>query len=142
MPNSAPATPAPRLRGGARGILVAAGVLLALATALGALGTHALRSRLAPAQLEIYATAVRYHYFNALGLLGIGILARTLDGALLRWAAALVLAGGVLFCGGLYAGSLGVPYAVAILPPIGGLALMVGWLAFAIGVARIPRALP
>jgi hypothetical protein len=53
----------------AKSILVSAGVLLALGTVFGAVGTHALRARLTPDQLGVFETAVRYHFYNALGLL-------------------------------------------------------------------------
>jgi uncharacterized membrane protein YgdD (TMEM256/DUF423 family) len=119
-----------------RATLIAAGLLLALATALGAVGTHVLRPNLSAEQLDIYDTAVRYHFFNALGLLGVGAVARTFRSALLRWAAALILTGIVLFCGGLYAGVFGVQGAVRILPPFGGMTLITGWLLFAVAIWR------
>ncbi len=123
-------------------MLITAGLLLALATALGAIGTHMLRPRLSAEQLEIYDTAVRYHFFNALGLLGMGAVARTFDSVLLRLAAALILIGVVLFCGGLYAGVFGVRGAVRIVPPCGGMALSIGWLLFAVAIWRKSPANP
>jgi len=46
-------------------------------------------------------------------------------------AAGLFVAGGVLFSGSLYAAALGAPAAVLMATPVGGLALMAGWLALA-----------
>jgi len=40
--------------------LAIAGLLLALATACGAFGAHALRGQLAPERLQLWETAVRY----------------------------------------------------------------------------------
>ena len=60
-------------------ILAIAGVLLALATVSGAFGAHALKAHLSPDRLQVYETAVRYHFFHALGLLGIGLAVRTID---------------------------------------------------------------
>jgi len=120
----------------ARTILTVAGVLLALATIFGAVGTHALRARLTPDQLAVFETAVRYHAYNALGLLGIGVVALTVNSALLRWAAGLVLAGIVLFSGALYLASLGAPRPIHALPPFGGVALIAGWIVFAVAVWR------
>jgi uncharacterized membrane protein YgdD (TMEM256/DUF423 family) len=120
----------------ARWILTAGGALLALATVAGAFGAHALHSRLAPEQLELYETAVRYFFYNALGVLGIGAVARTSDAAALRWAAALVIGGLVLFCGSLFALAAGAPRATGIITPLGGTALIAGWIAFALGVWR------
>ena len=113
-----------------RRTLALAGLLLALATVVGAFGAHALKT-LPPDRLEVYETGVRYHFFNALGLLGIGLALRSVDAALLRWSAGLVLAGIVLFSGSLYALTFGAPRALGVVTPIGGLALIAGWLAFA-----------
>jgi len=65
-----------------------AGVLLALGIAAGALGTHVLRARLSPEQLDVFETAVRYHLYNALGLLGLGAVRLSHDSQLLRWSGA------------------------------------------------------
>jgi uncharacterized membrane protein YgdD (TMEM256/DUF423 family) len=122
----------------ARNILIAAGILLALGTVLGAVGTHALRARLTPDQLAVFETGVRYHFYNALGLLGIGVLAVSVNPPLLRWAAALIVAGIVLFSGALYAASLGAPRIIHLLPPFGGLALIGGWVLFVLALWRVP----
>jgi uncharacterized membrane protein YgdD (TMEM256/DUF423 family) len=122
----------------ARNVLVTAGVLLALGTVLGAVGTHALRARLTPDQLGVFETAVRYHFYNALGLLAIGTVALSVNPPLLRWAAALIVAGIVLFSGALYAASLGAPRFIHALPPFGGLALIAGWILFAVSLWRVP----
>ncbi len=116
--------------------LAIAGALLALATVFGAFGAHALKSQLAPDRLQVYETAVRYHFFHALGLLGIGLTLRFVDAALVRWAAMLVLVGIILFSGSLYALTFGAPRIVGPVTPLGGLALIAGWVCFAAGVWR------
>jgi uncharacterized membrane protein YgdD (TMEM256/DUF423 family) len=116
--------------------LAIAGILLALATVLGAFGAHALKAQLSPDRLQVYETAVRYHFFHALGLLGIGLALRTIDSGPLRWAARLVVIGIVVFSGSLYALTFGAPRAIGIVTPFGGLALIAGWIAFAAGVWR------
>jgi len=68
-----------------RPILAAGGVLVALAIALGAFDAHGLHNRLSPDRLQLYETAVRYHFYNALGILAIGVAARSIDAAALRW---------------------------------------------------------
>jgi uncharacterized membrane protein YgdD (TMEM256/DUF423 family) len=120
----------------ARKTLAIAGLLIALATALGAFGAHALKAHLPQDKLQVYETAVRYHFLHALGLLAIGVLLRSLDGALLRWSAALVLAGIVLFSGSLYLLTFGAPRLVGIITPVGGLALIAGWILFAATMLR------
>ena len=116
--------------------LLTAALLLAVATACGAFGAHALRGGLPPERLQVWETAVRYQFFQALGLLGVGLTLRGMDEAALRGAAALIVAGTVLFCGSLYALSLGAPRALGLLTPLGGLAWIGGWLLFAYGVWR------
>jgi uncharacterized membrane protein YgdD (TMEM256/DUF423 family) len=120
----------------ARKTLAIAGLLIALATALGAFGAHALKAHLPQDKLQVYETAVRYHFLHALGLLAIGVLLRSVDGGLLRWSAALVLAGIVLFSGSLYLLTFGAPRVVGIITPVGGLALIAGWIAFAATMLR------
>jgi uncharacterized membrane protein YgdD (TMEM256/DUF423 family) len=115
----------------ARRTLAVAGALIALATALGAFGAHALKAHLTQDKLLVYETAVRYHFIHALGLLAIGVLLRSIDGELLRWSATLLLIGIVLFSGSLYLLTFGAPRFVGIITPIGGLALIAGWILFA-----------
>ena len=117
--------------------LAVAGLLLALATACGAFGAHALRHQLAPERLQLWETAVRYQFFQALGLLGIGLTLRVLDAAPLRAAAALIASGVVLFSGSLYALALGAPRALGVLTPLGGVAWIACWLLFAWGAWRL-----
>jgi uncharacterized membrane protein YgdD (TMEM256/DUF423 family) len=124
--------------------LALAGLLLALATACGALGAHALKGRLPPERLQLWETAVRYHFFQSLGLIGVGLTLRALESGaamlraagVLRAAAALFISGVVLFSGSLYALALGAPRALGILTPLGGLAWIAAWLLFAWGVWR------
>ena len=110
--------------------------MLALGITAGAVGTHVLRARLAPDQLEVFEPAVRYHLYNALGLLGIGAVRMSHDSELLRWSGAALVTGIVLFSGSLYLAALGAPRAIHFLPPVGGLALIAGWLMFALAIWR------
>lgn len=118
-----------------RALLIAA-LLLALATICGALGVHGLKARLTPERLEIWNIAVRWHFLQGLGLLAVGLALRTLEGPAVRAAALLIASGIVLFCGSLYALSLGAPAALGALTPLGGLAWIAGWLSFAWGIWR------
>jgi uncharacterized membrane protein YgdD (TMEM256/DUF423 family) len=116
--------------------LCVAGLLLALATACGAFGAHALKGQLAPERLQLWETAVRYQFFQALGLLGVGLALRSSDAGVLRAAAALLIAGVLLFSGSLYALALGAPRPLGALTPVGGLAWIIGWVLFAYGAWR------
>jgi uncharacterized membrane protein YgdD (TMEM256/DUF423 family) len=119
-----------------RSILAIGGLLVALATVTGAFGAHALQGQLSVERLEVYETAVRYQFFHALGLLAIGIVASAGETTLLRWSAILVMVGIALFSGSIYALSFGAPRPIGIITPIGGTALIAGWIVFVIAVLR------
>jgi uncharacterized membrane protein YgdD (TMEM256/DUF423 family) len=122
----------------AKNILVIGGLLMALGIVAGAVGTHALRARLTADELGVFETAVRYHIYNALGLLIIGAVALGATPPLLRWSVGLIVVGIVLFSGALYAASLGAPRFIHVLPPFGGLSLIAGWILFAVAIWRVP----
>jgi uncharacterized membrane protein YgdD (TMEM256/DUF423 family) len=116
----------------ARLCVLAAAIALAAAVALGAFGAHAVKTRLAPESFAVYQTAVQYHFWHALGLLGVSLLmAQWPTAAGLAWTAWLLIAGLFLFCGSLYALALtGVPW-LGALTPIGGAAFLAAWLILA-----------
>jgi uncharacterized membrane protein YgdD (TMEM256/DUF423 family) len=101
---------------------------------LGAFGAHGLKARLSADMLAVWHTAVQYHAWHALGLLAIGLAGFHLEGHWLKAAGWLLVAGIGLFSGSLYALALGAPRAFGMVTPIGGLGLILGWLAFAVAV--------
>jgi uncharacterized membrane protein YgdD (TMEM256/DUF423 family) len=109
----------------ARGLLLAAALLGAAGVALGAFGAHGLRARLDARGLEVWETAVRYHLVHAVALLA---LALSPYAAQLRTAGWLFAAGIALFSGSLYALALGGPRLLGPVTPLGGFALIAGWL--------------
>jgi uncharacterized membrane protein YgdD (TMEM256/DUF423 family) len=112
-------------------------LLAATGVALGAFGAHALKSRLPPDLLALWHTGVQYHLWHALGVIAVGLSAAIVpDGPWLRGAGALLLAGILLFSGSLYALALGAPRGLGALTPIGGISLMLGWLALVVAVLR------
>jgi uncharacterized membrane protein YgdD (TMEM256/DUF423 family) len=121
----------------ARLFLLLAALAGALAVMLGAFGAHALRAKLGPDLLAIWNTAVQYHFWHALALLAIALVAVHLpDAAALRWAGWLMLAGMVLFSGSLYALALSGVRGLGAITPFGGVAFILGWLALAWAVVR------
>jgi uncharacterized membrane protein YgdD (TMEM256/DUF423 family) len=113
-----------------RRLLGVAALLMALATIAGAFGAHALRAILSAAQLQTLQTGVHYQFFNALGLLALGLwlqLGRTPATAVAR-AGWLIAVGILIFSGSLYALALGAPSTVGAVTPIGGLCMIAGWL--------------
>jgi uncharacterized membrane protein YgdD (TMEM256/DUF423 family) len=117
-------------------ILTVAASLLAVGTLLGAFGAHALSGTLPPDRLEFFNTAVRFQFLHALGLLGVGVAARSIDSSLLRWGAGLLVAGIALFCGSLYGMTFEAPHALSALTAVGGGALVLAWLLVAIAAWR------
>ncbi len=141
-------------------IWIICGALLALAgVAAGAYGAHGLEARLRAAlatewvpetdpALEIsrlmasYEVAVRYQMYHALGLILVGMLAAYRPSRWWTVVAMAFLVGMLVFCGGLYALVFTRDKAWGARVPFGGVALMVGWLALALGAwfARPPAA--
>lgn len=106
-----------------------------LAVLLGAFGAHALRTRLAADMMAVFHTGNQYHFYHALGLLLIGLLAVQLpDSALLRAAGWLMLTGTVLFSGSLYVLAVSGVRGLGAITPFGGLAFLAAWLLLAFAV--------
>ena len=119
-----------------RFLLGSAALALLLAALLGAYGTHGLRDSLSAAAWDSYATAVQYQFYHGLGLIGTTLVAQRYPASkLIASAGWLLLTGVILFCGSIYATTFGAPASVGSMAPIGGLAFMLGWLSFGVGVA-------
>jgi uncharacterized membrane protein YgdD (TMEM256/DUF423 family) len=127
--------------------VVAGAALLALATIAGAVGSHALPHTWSGQRVHIYDIAVRYQFFQSLGLLAMGIWLGTRDLETLpshrrlrvqRCAsvARTLLIGIVLFCGSLYGLALRAPRWVGLLTPVGGALMIVAWGVFAVEAWR------
>ncbi len=87
--------------------------------------------------LAVWSTGVQYHLWHALGMILVGLAAAVVaDGPWLRAAGWLYLVGIVLFSGSLYALALGAPKWLGAIAPLGGTALILGWLAFAVAAWR------
>jgi uncharacterized membrane protein YgdD (TMEM256/DUF423 family) len=116
----------------ARFCLLAAGWFGLSGVALGALGAHAMAATLAERGMAHgWETAARYHMLHAVVLLAAATWARTAGTVATRrigWAAGLWVIGIVLFSGSLYGLALGGPRWLGPVTPLGGVALMAGWL--------------
>ena len=117
----------PQVRAMRLGVLSA--LLGALAVALGAFASHALRGRLEPADLALFETAARYQLVHALAAVFAADRAARAAGA--RAAGVAFLAGAVVFCGSLYGLALGGPRVLGAVTPLGGLGFILGWLLLA-----------
>jgi uncharacterized membrane protein YgdD (TMEM256/DUF423 family) len=95
----------------------------ALAVALGAFGAHGLKSHVTAEGLETWKTAAHYHLVHSVVLLVL-----SLFGDRLVWSKRLMLVGMSIFAGSLYIYVLSGVKFFAIITPLGGLALILGWL--------------
>ena len=111
-----------------------AAVFLALATALSAVGAHALKPRLTPDHYEVLQTALRFQFYHSLGLFGVGLLSERVTAKSLRLAGWLLVAGTVLFSGSLYLILADAPRLTGMLTPLGGTSLIVAWCLVAIAL--------
>lgn len=100
----------------------------ALAVALGAFGAHGLKNRVDAAMLDIWSTASHYHFYHALSLLLVGLLARQFGGNGVVAAGWILFAGMLVFSGSLYILVLSGQKWLGAVTPLGGVALIVGWL--------------
>ena len=82
--------------------LKTAALIGALSVALGAFAAHTLKETLAPDQLAVFETAVRYQFYHVFALLAVGILYANFPSRSMRWAGCLFIAGMILFSGSLY----------------------------------------
>ena len=105
-----------------------AGALLALlGVALGAFGTHALRTRLPTERLGAFETAVRYQLIHAVALLAVAWLVERVPHRAVAQAGWLLVLGTVIFSGSLYALALSGIGLLGAITPLGGLLLLLGW---------------
>ena len=113
-------------------LILIASVFGILAVILGAFGAHALKSQLDPAGLEVWKTAVSYHFYHTLALLFVSILPAS-NGKVVNMAAWFFSLGILFFSGSLYLIStkeiLNIKQLSVLGPltPIGGLFFILGW---------------
>ncbi len=122
-------------------LVVLAGVYGALAVGLGAYGAHGLSRVLegaddAAKKMDWWQTAVLYHLVHAVAIGLSAWLASRGDGLGARVAGICFAAGVTLFSGTLYAMTFGAPRGLGAVTPLGGLLLIVGWLAVAWAALR------
>ncbi len=127
-----------------RKLVVTAGLLGASGVLLGALGAHGLKEvfEAEPKKGAAFATAVDYHLLHALALLALGLAGGRGNEAFAKrsvkaaWA---MVAGVCLFCGSIYAWTIGGPKWLVHITPFGGMTLVVAWVIVAwagVGLTR------
>lgn len=113
--------------------------LAGLAVVLGAFGAHLLKDRLpgwygpvrGSEMLANWETGIRYQMYAALAIVAAGLWAGQAEGRRPTWPAVAQLVGIALFSGFLCAYVLTGERKLASVVPIGGLAMILGWLLFA-----------
>jgi uncharacterized membrane protein YgdD (TMEM256/DUF423 family) len=113
-------------------IFVLGALLGASGVALGAFGAHALRARISSEMLEIYRTGVLYQLVHAVALLGVAGFAHRLRHPLLTLA--LFVGGVIIFSGSLYALATTGARTWGAVTPVGGIALIAGWVSLLFGL--------
>lgn len=115
--------------------ILIAGINGALAVGLGAYGAHLLPQL--PADLaSLWSTASLFHLIHAAALVGVASFASMRpDRTPFSIAFALLILGTLLFSGSLYLRAL-TGLSLGTVTPIGGIALIAGWLAFAAAAFR------
>ena len=103
----------------------------ALAVILGAFGAHGLKARVDDSMLATWATASEYHFYHALALLLAGLLAKAYGVSNLVTAGWVMFTGMLVFSGSLYILVLTGQKWLGAITPLGGTALIIGWLMLA-----------
>lgn len=120
-----------------RWIAFIAGIVGAAAVALGAYAAHGLEAGLlerglsaeqVAKKLDTADIAVRYHLIHAVALLALAAPAATVAPRRRAAAAVFFLLGLAMFCGILYAQSIGTLVGLNLIVPLGGLSFIIGWL--------------
>ncbi|MCC7475326.1 MAG: DUF423 domain-containing protein [Pirellulales bacterium] len=128
---------------------IALGALLgAVGVGLGAYGAHGLGGLLEQKlgysgddlrhRLDIFETAVRYLMFHAVALVLLGVALQTRNSCWWKFSGWAFLVGIGLFCGLLMVLTFSAPSWkwLGAIVPMGGVAMIVGWLTFAAGALR------
>ncbi len=108
-----------------------------LAVMLGAFGAHALKARLDENMLKIFHTGVEYHFYHALGLILIGIIAINIPVNIwIKNSGWMMFAGIILFSGSLYFLSILNVRWLGMITPLGGLLFILAWLSLCIAIFK------
>ncbi|MEL1245594.1 DUF423 domain-containing protein [Flavobacterium sp. DGU11] len=123
-----------------RKIVAIAGVLGAIGIILGAFGAHSLKELLAPEQLAVFETGVRYQMYHALFLLFVGMTPMVSQKAK-RLILGLVLSGVLFFSFSIYFLACKSLFSVDVtiigpVTPIGGLLLIAAWVVLILNIMR------
>ena len=127
------------LEASVRPILVLAAIIGFLTVAIGAFATHGLRPVLTDQEMGWIDMGLRAQGWHALALLAVAIIAAVKPSRLLPAAAIAFAIGIVLFSGGLYGLALIGRGPLAMVTPVGGVCLLMGWALLIVYAVRLSR---
>ncbi len=108
-----------------------------LVVIIGAFGAHSLKARITVENMAIFQTGVQYHFYHAVGLILVGLIAWHIPTSpYLRWSAWLMIMGIILFSGSLYTLSITNIRWLGMITPFGGVAFILAWLMLTIGIVK------
>ena len=107
--------------------IIVGSVFAALAVIFGAFGAHGLKSKVSVEDLTIFETGVRYQMYHALGIILLGLLAMNPNLNISPLPFIFFVTGIIVFSGTLYLIPLTGSRWMGAITPIGGLALILGW---------------
>lgn len=111
-----------------------------LVVLLGAFAAHGLQHSTSPHLYQAFQTGIQYHSLHVPALLTVGLLGLHKSTRGLYWSGILFTTGILLFSGSLYLLGLTGSKVIGPLTPIGGVALICGWLLLAISCWRLRTA--
>lgn len=128
---------APVSESNVRRLVIVSAILGALGVAAGAFGAHGLADKVSPRLLDVWNTAVRYQMWHVLAILSIVLgRPRCLAQSLASAACVAWLLGIIVFSGSLYALVLSGVGLLGAVTPLGGIALIAGWVLLACAALR------
>ena len=116
--------------------IIIGSALAALAVAIGAFGAHGLKSRISADDLIIFETGVRYQMYHSLALILLGLIGVNFQSNVVQLPAILFLVGIIIFSGTLYLIPLTGLRWLGAITPIGGTALILGWIMLIFNLIR------
>lgn len=107
--------------------IIVGSVFAVLAVIFGAFGTHGLKSKVSVEDLTIFETGVRYQMYHALVIILLGLLAMNPNLNISPLPFVFFVTGIIVFSGTLYLIPLTGLRWMGAITPIGGFALILGW---------------
>lgn len=122
-----------------RSMLIFAAISGLIFVTLGALGSHGLAKVLDARQMSWLQTGLQYQSIHTLAILALGILTLFRPNRCLHWSGLFLTLGTVLFSGSLYVLAIASVRVWPYITPLGGFALMIGWVLMLLGVLKLKQ---